>query len=140
MMHWLALALVLLPCLAQAGDYTFELTGPDIVTVQGTISFAAAMETDPGVCQLDPDDITAFALTISEASLTLGLSDLQFVNGLECRVDGGKVVAFDLQTTTGNQLQIGNAQSGKIDDSWRLFGTGTVSVSPNNRVTISDVE
>lgn len=137
-MKRLLFLLLLLAVPAWAGDYDLTLSGDS--TAACTISFSTEAESSDGTHPLENGDITAFACTITEADpdLVLGLSDLQYPAGLDYRVSGGKVTAFDLQTTTGNMLQIGNASPTTIDNTWQVFGTGTPLASASNRVAIAD--
>jgi hypothetical protein len=86
---------------------------------------------------LEDGDVTAFACTISAASLTLGLSDLQYPIGLDYEVYAGKVVAVELQTATSNELQIGTGAEGVISPRWYLFGHGTVFAGDTNAAVVS---
>lgn len=140
MRRFLLLPLLFLTSPVWAGDYSLTLSGDSSAVC--TISFSTEAESVDGTHPLESGDITSFACTITEADpdLVLDENDLQYPAGLDYRVSGGEVTALDLQTTTSNELQIGNATVDKIDAHWQIFGTGSLLNSAANRaVIVADV-
>jgi outer membrane murein-binding lipoprotein Lpp len=127
---------LLLATPAWASDYTLTLSGDS--TAACTISFSTEAESVDGTHALENGDITAFACTITEASLTLGLSDLQYATGLDYVVYGGHVVKLDMQTTTNPFFQIGSGTAGQTDNRWYVAGGPTSLDDASNLVAIAE--